>query len=152
MRPEVRGQENKGSNTAMRYLVDTDWVIHYLKGNQTIVRALNRLLLARTFVSSVGISIISMAELYDGVIGSADPEASERQLRNFLAAGIDVLDIDTEICRIFAEERVRLRAAGNIIGDFDLLIGATARRHHLTLLTNNRRHFERMQGLSIFSA
>ena len=36
--------------------------------------------------------------------------------------------------------------------DDDIWIGATALRHDLTLLTNNRRHFERMQGLSIVSA
>ena len=31
----------------------------------------------------------------------------------------------------------------------DLLIGATALRHGLTLLSNNRRHFEGIEGLAI---
>ena len=31
------------------------------------------------------------------------------------------------------------------------LHGVTALRHNLTLLSNNRRHFERVQGLSILS-
>ena len=44
-----------------------------------------------------------------------------------------------------------MRAAGNLIGDLDILIGFTALRHGLTLLTNNRRHFERLQGLNIVS-
>ena len=44
-----------------------------------------------------------------------------------------------------------LRAAGLIIGDCDLLIGATALRHNLTLLTNNRRHFERIERLHMES-
>ena len=66
-------------------------------------------------------------------------------------ASVEVVPLDETICRIFAQERGRLRAAGNLIGDFDLLIGATALRHGLTLLTNNRRHFERLQGLSILS-
>jgi tRNA(fMet)-specific endonuclease VapC len=38
-----------------------------------------------------------------------------------------------------------------MIGDCDLLIGATALRHNLTLLTNNRRHFERIDGLRMES-
>jgi predicted nucleic acid-binding protein len=38
-----------------------------------------------------------------------------------------------------------------IIDDIDLLIGATALQHNLTLLTNNRRHFERIDGLCIES-
>ena len=55
------------------------------------------------------------------------------------------------VCRVFAMERGRLRAAGTPIGDFDLLIRATAIRHGLTLLTNNRRHFERLPGVSVIS-
>jgi predicted nucleic acid-binding protein len=38
-----------------------------------------------------------------------------------------------------------------VIGDFDLVIGATALRHKFTLLTNNRRHFEAIEGLRIES-
>jgi predicted nucleic acid-binding protein len=52
---------------------------------------------------------------------------------------------------LFAKERGRLRAAGSLIGDFDLLIGVTAIQNDLTLLTNNRRHFERINGLNIES-
>ena len=38
-----------------------------------------------------------------------------------------------------------------MIGDFDLLIGCTAVRHGLTVLTNNRRHFGRITGITIES-
>ena len=47
--------------------------------------------------------------------------------------------------------RGRLRAARMVVGDFDLLIGATALRHNLTLLSNNRRHFELVEGLRLQS-
>jgi len=46
-------------------------------------------------------------------------------------------------------KRGRLRAKKTLIGDFDLLIGATAIRHGLVLLTNNRRHFEMIEGLQL---
>lgn len=65
--------------------------------------------------------------------------------------GVAVLGIDDPICRLFAHERGRLRKARKIIGDCDLLIGATALRHNLTVLTNNRRHFERILGLVLES-
>ena len=48
-------------------------------------------------------------------------------------------------------ERARLRAMGTPIQDMDLLIGATALHHDLTLLSNNRRHFGRLSGLRITS-
>ena len=98
----------------------------------------------------VGLSIVSVAELYQGVFFSTDPDGNERALHDFLAS-IEVLPLDDAVCRIFASERGRLRAAGTPIGDFDLLIGSTAICHDLTLLTNNRRHFERMRDLRILS-
>ena len=72
-------------------------------------------------------------------------------LRNFLA-DIEIIHLDEDICQIFARQRGRLRAVGNLISDMDILIGATALRHNLTLLSNNRRHFERLEGLNIVSA
>ena len=129
----------------MLYLVDTDWVIHHMNG---VRRVTDRL--AELEPDGLGLSILSLAELYEGVSRSSDQVASERILDTLLA-GVDVVDLDEETCRIFGRERGRLRAEGNLIGDLDLLIGATALRHGLTLLTNNRRHFERIEGLAIES-
>jgi tRNA(fMet)-specific endonuclease VapC len=80
---------------------------------------------------------------------ASDPVASETALQRFLDPELTILNIDEETCKIFGKERGRLRAAGLMIGDCDLLIGATALRHNLTLLTNNRRHFERIEGLRL---
>ena len=129
----------------MHYLVDTDWAIDHLNRVSRVVLRLEELA-----SEGLGLSIISLAELYDGVLGSSDPQRDEQFLRTFLSA-VEVVHLDESICRIFAEERGRLRAAGTLISDLDLLIGATAIRHNLTLLTNNRRHFERMPDLSIIS-
>ncbi len=130
----------------MRYLVDTDWVIHALHGSTAVVQRLEE------FTSDgIGISIISTAELYQGVFYSLEPRANEALLLEFIS-GYEIIQVDDEICRIFARERGRLKAAGTPVSDLDLLIGCTALRHRLTLLSNNRRHFERLQGLSIISA
>ena len=42
-----------------------------------------------------------------------------------------------------------MRKLGLLIADFDLLIGATAVYHELVLVTNNTKHFERMQSLRL---
>lgn len=130
----------------MRYLLDTDWAIYYLRRRPDIVRQLDALL-----PEGVGISIISVAELYVGAAGAVAPIAGEVEVSKFLAAAITLVELDVETCQIFAREQVRLRRSGNIIPDFDLLIGATALRHNFTLLSNNRRHFERIAGLNIIS-
>jgi len=129
----------------IQYLIDTDWVIHYLHGHTAIVERLDELQ-----PQGLVLSIISLAELYEGVYYSRDPEGDERDLNDFLR-GTTVLGIDEDICKTFGRERGRLRAAGLMIGDFDLLIAAMALQYDLTLLTNNRRHFERIDGLRIES-
>ncbi len=128
---------------SLRYLVDTDWVIHYLNGQLAIVERLSQLQ-----PQGIGLSIVSLAELWEGVYYSSDAEGNERYLQNFLR-GVSVIGIDEQICRIFGKERGRLRARKKILGDFDLLIGATALCHDLVLLTNNRRHFELIEDLQL---
>jgi tRNA(fMet)-specific endonuclease VapC len=130
----------------MTYLIDTDWVIDHLNHIEHVSRRLEELA-----PEGLALSIISLAELYEGVYYSRDPVESEAALQRFLNPELTILGLDEETCKIFGKERGRLRTAGLLIGDCDLLIGATALRHRLTLLTNNRRHFERIEGLRIES-
>jgi tRNA(fMet)-specific endonuclease VapC len=130
----------------MTYLIDTDWIIDHLNHIERVTRRLEELAPA-----GLALSIISLAELYEGVYYSRDPAESEAALQRLLNPELTILNIDEDTCKIFGKERGRLRAAGFIIGDCDLLIGATALRYNLTLLTNNRRHFERIEGLPLES-
>ena len=130
----------------MTYLIDTDWVIDHLNHIARVTRRLEELAPA-----GLALSIVTLAELYEGVYYSRDPVASEAALQRFLNPGLTILGMDEETCKIFGKERGRLHATGLLIGDCDLLIGATALRHRLTLLTNNRRHFERIEGLRMES-
>lgn len=127
------------------YLVDTDWIIDHFNGIGAITERLQQLR-----PEGVAISIVSLAELYEGVHYSRDPARSEANLQRFLA-GVSVLPVDDETCRVFGRERGRLRQQGKMVGDFDLLIAATCLRHGLQICTNNRRHFEIVEGLRIVS-
>ena len=129
----------------MQYQIDTDWSIDHLHNVPAVSRRI-----AELAPAGIGISIITIAELYNGVVNSRNPEREESALFRFLDA-FTIIDVDVPICRIFGTQRARLRAAGMSIEDLDLLIGATAIHHHLTLLTNNRRHFGRLPGLNIIS-
>ena len=46
----------------LSYLVDTDWVIHWLNGSAAVVKRLDELK-----EQGLGLSTISLAELYEGV-------------------------------------------------------------------------------------
>ena len=50
----------------------------------------------------------------------------------------------------FALIRGDLRRRGQIIGDADLLVGATALHHDLTLITRNVAHFRGIPSLKLY--
>ena len=127
------------------YLIDTDWTIHHLNGNKQII---NKVLSLSK--DGVAISVISLAELYEGVYYSTNPSGDEKVLAEFLSS-VPVLEVDEEICKIFGKERGRLRRMGRVGLDLDLLIAATCLRWDMTLLTNNRKHYELVNGLKIIS-
>ncbi len=70
------------------YLVDTDWIIDHFNGVETITRRL-----AEIRSAGLAISIVSLAELYEGIHCSRDPRPAETVLQRFLA-GVTVLSID----------------------------------------------------------
>jgi tRNA(fMet)-specific endonuclease VapC len=127
------------------YLVDTDWIIHSFRGRSDVDAKLEEL-----SVEGLNVSIVSLAELHEGIYSATDPANAQAILDRFMR-GVQVLNLDEEVSRIFGRERGRLRRLHRTVGDLDLLIGATAIRHDLTLLTNNRRHFELLEKLRIIS-
>lgn len=127
------------------FLVDTDWIIDHLSGIESITRKLRDIEPA-----GLAVSVISLAELYEGALYSRDPAQSTVALQKFVT-GLVVLPIDEEVCRLFGKERGRLRKLGRTVGDCDLFIACTAISNGLTLCTNNRRHFEMIEGISLVS-
>ncbi|MDR4504418.1 MAG: type II toxin-antitoxin system VapC family toxin [Candidatus Scalindua sp.] len=129
----------------MKYLIDTDWAIHYLNGKQNIV---DQLIALRK--EGLAISVTSLAEVYEGVYYSLDPKSSQEGLNNFLKL-VSVLPDSDEIAKIFGKVRGGLRKKGELIDNFDLMIASTALHHNLTVLTNNCKHFEKVDELEIIS-
>lgn len=117
----------------MKYLVDTDWVIDHFRGVELITRKLED-----TASQGIAISMISLAEIYEGIFASKNQKKSQQLLDEFLTHDLKVLGINEDICRIFGRERASMRKEGQLIGDMDLLIASTAINYNLTILTNNQ--------------
>ena len=126
----------------MSYLLDTNIIIFFFKGKHDIDRKMAAVGKENFFISE-----ITLAELKYGARYSSRPEKHLLEVEELLKI-ITVLPITTAI-DLFAEEKARLRKAGNLIDDFDLLIGCSALAHDLTLVTNNVRHFARLERLKI---
>ena len=130
---------------AFSFLLDTDWVIDHFNGISQVSTRLKELQ-----PQGLALSVISVAELWEGVYFSRDPKSSQKTLEEFLS-GVVILGLDEEVCKRFGQLRGSLRKRGQNVGDFDLLISATALRHSLTLLTNNRKHFQGVPEVQIES-
>jgi tRNA(fMet)-specific endonuclease VapC len=79
----------------IHYLVDTDWTIDYLLGVPAVTEKLTELK-----PKGLAISIITMAEILEGVYYSKDPARSRQGFDAFLE-DVPVLEIDEEIAKVF---------------------------------------------------
>ena len=87
------------------------------------------------------VSSITVYELLRG-----DNQDEDRYWKTMFA-DMDILAFDFACAEQAARIYKDLKQKGLLIEAEDLLIGATALQHRLTLATNNRRHFERIEGL-----
>ena len=125
------------------YLVDTDWIADLLAGRS---RAYS--LLAPLVPDGLSISIITYAEIYQGIFFGQDPRRSERAFKTLLQ-DVRILPLSRPIARRYARIRGTLRVSGTLLPPQDILIAATAIHHDLTLVTRNLKHFQRIPNLNI---
>ncbi|MGC4037975.1 MAG: type II toxin-antitoxin system VapC family toxin [Chitinophagaceae bacterium] len=127
----------------MKYLLDTNTCVFYLRGKLKLDEVIKEKGRENCFISE-----ITVAELLFGAENSDDPSKSHKAVDNFIA-GLSIVPI-YGCLKHYAKEKVRLRKTGKIIHDeFDLLIGITAVVNKLTLVTDNIRHMERIEGIKI---
>lgn len=127
----------------MKYLLDTSICIELLKGN-AVVR--------QHSIDNAPVSAISTFTITELLYGAynAPLQYQEKELSKarmlidyYPHVGVD------EIPDAFCLEKLRLKRAGLLIEDFDLLIGMTAKVNNLVMVTHNRKHMERIEGLKI---
>lgn len=61
----------------------------------------------------------------------------------------DLIDRWRDAAAHYAEIRAKLESAGSPIGNMDLMIAAHARSAGAVLVTNNEKHFRRVDGLKV---
>jgi tRNA(fMet)-specific endonuclease VapC len=124
------------------YLLDTNVCVEFFKKNPRVGQRLEQLETGQLYIS-----VITLAELKYGAQKSDRQQHHLNVIETFLDE-VEVLPIDACIDH-FASEKARLSKAGSLVDNFDLLIGATAVHHGLTLVTNNTKHFQRIQGIQL---
>jgi tRNA(fMet)-specific endonuclease VapC len=123
------------------FLLDTDTIIYSLKGNKRVVGNLEG-----HQHDPLQISVISLMELYYGAYKSQKKNANIAKVRR-IEKSFPTIPVDFFISETFGMIKSQLESKGTPLDDFDLIIAATALTHNLVLVTNNEKHFRRIDGL-----
>jgi len=125
------------------FLLDTDTIIYSLKGKDSVVQNL-----AAHQRDPLKISVISLMELYYGAYKSEKTKANLAKVRRIEKA-FDIISVDFSVAETFGMIKSDLEFQGTPLDDFDLVIAASALAHNLILVTNNEKHFRRVEGLEL---
>ena len=126
----------------MTYMLDTNICIYIIKNKPESV--LEHLKAKQS--EGLAISSITLAELEHGVAASAFPERNALALMRFMVVA-RCLPFTHRSAAEYGKIRADLQRRGMPIGALDMLIAAHAKSEGLTLVTNNTREFQRVDGL-----
>lgn len=127
----------------MAYLLDTNTCVFFLRGKMDLDTTMKKKGRENCYISE-----ITVFELRFGAENSDDVEKSHKAVDNFIN-GLSIIPIYGCFKR-YAKEKIRLRKIGKPMNDeFDLLIGVTSVENELTLVTDNGKHFQNIEGIEV---
>lgn len=122
----------------MDLILDTNALSAVVDNQPGITEALGR-------AATVAIPVIILGEYRFGIAESRRRARCEGWLNASLSA-YDVLEVNEETTRSYAEIRSELKTAGRPIPSNDVWIAALCRQHRRTLLSRDR-HFDAVHGV-----
>ncbi len=129
----------------LRYLLDTDICSYAIKRKEaTLLKRVREGLIAE----EIAISVITRGELLYGLALLPEAISLARAVHAFLDT-VPCLDWNKEAANRYATLRAHQKITGNPIGYMDTQIASHALAENLTLVTNNERHYGRIDGLQL---
>jgi len=126
----------------MRYLLDTCVISDFIKGETGTTARFKQ-----TPPADIAISTVTVMELRYGLaLNPQRVQKIEPAIASILLS-VTILPFSAGEAEQAAQIRAVLKAQGQPIGAYDVLIGATAFQHRLTMVTANQREFDRILGL-----
>ena len=128
-----------------KYCLDTNTVSEILRGNAKTVSAMKAVIDNGSFCV---IPPVVYYEIMRGLLSGVSMRKMER-FEWLLREIWDTMVMDEPVFLKSAEIYADLRKQGQIIEDDDIFIGATALINNCILVTDNVKHFSRIQGMKI---
>jgi predicted nucleic acid-binding protein len=120
-----------------RFCLDTSAYSHFRRGEPAVVEHFDR-------AEWLGLPAVVLGELWTGFLGGKHRDRNAKELATFLDHPVvELLVVDAEVSRIYAEIVVDLRQRGTPLPTNDLWIAAVAARFGAPVLTFDR-HFEQI--------
>jgi tRNA(fMet)-specific endonuclease VapC len=127
----------------LKYLLDTDTLIYVFKRSGNCLTRLNR-----ENDSDIAISTINLFELEYGM-GKSDNRVKMDSYVLSLCRRYAVLDFDRAASMQAGVTRALLHTRGAPVGPYDVQMAGIALSKDLTIVTRNKREFERVPGLRV---
>lgn len=125
-----------------RYFLDTSVLVDYLHEKKNITSYITSL------DGKITSSYFCLSELYEGVyLSNRKQQEMEQNILGLFESFAKVYKIDENIALVFGKTRALLRKQGKLIEDIDIFLAATCLAHNLTMVTYNKKHFERIPNL-----
>ena len=121
---------------------DTDTCIEILRGNKTVIEK------RKGYEGIIGISFMSVAELYYGAEKSGNYTKNSALIEEFLFT-LEIINSNMEIMKKFGQIKRKQEIEGFAVADADLFIAATTICNGDKLITGNLKHFIRIEELSV---
>ena len=129
----------------LRYLLDTDICSYAIKRKEAALLGRIR---EGLIAEEIAISVITRGELLYGLALLPEATSLARAMHAFLDT-VPCLDWNKEAANRYAPLRAQQKITGNPIGYMDTQIVAHALAENLTLVTNNERHYGRIDSLQL---
>ena len=123
-------------------VLDTNILIEYSKGNKEIIKKLDTI-----HSRNLLITVFTVDEFLYGLYLRNSPD--EIFLGKELLKKLNVLDYSFNCADKTAELRLKLRKKGQMIDDYDLCIASVCIVNKESLLTLNKKHFQRIKELDL---
>jgi len=130
----------------MTYALDTNVIIDFLRKNKSVE---NNMRLAFSKGYTVAIPSIVYFEIVRGFKDKAEKRLREFHKLNEILKPLYLDRYDMTVFNTAVEIYVNLRQTGNLVEDNDIYVAATAIANNAVLVTDNIKHFSRVEGLKL---
>lgn len=128
--------------TGPRYLLDTNVVSDFVRGNVAVQARLRA-----TPPAAIAVSAVTVMEVAYGLELVPARARGLRPVLEELFGAVSVLPFDHQDARAAGAVRAALHRRGRPVGPYDLLLAGSALARGLVLVTANTREFSRVAGL-----